>query len=162
MYNNESLKIIAEKFPNINWSFVEKNSIVPVGEICEKLGLNVEFADLRPGLAGYLDRDSKTIYVNQSYSSTRNLFTVAHEIGHYILHNGLNNRYDQYHNYTDEELIMEWEANDFAGKLLMSRTTFINFFKQLGGDLKKIAYEFGVSQRAAEVRAYNLGLIDNI
>lgn len=163
MYKNEGLNEIAKKYPDIDFMDIDKaTSVVPVGAICSKLSLDIRFVDLEDGHAGYLDHDKKTIIVNEKYSATRNLFTVAHEIGHYILHDGTNNRYDQYHKYTPEERKKEYEANDFAGKLLMPEYKFIEVFKKYNGISLDIANIFGVSIRACEVRAFNLGLIDNI
>lgn len=161
-YKNEAFKKIIEKFPNIDLSSIDDVFVVPVGEICEKLGLKAEFKELDEGSSGYLDKDTNTIFINESYPATRNLFTVAHEIGHFVLHDGSQNRFDQYHKYTPEQLKREWEANKFAGNLLMPEYKFESVFKELKGRIKEIASYFGVSQRAVEVRAFYLGLIDNI
>ena len=161
-YQNESLNKIVQKFPDIDLSQIDDIFVVPVGEICEKLGIKAEFKKLEDGHSGYFDFESKAIFINENYSGSRNLFTVAHEIGHYILHEGLKNRFDQYHKYTQEELKMEWEANDFAGELLMPKYKFESIFRELQGNIKKIAEWFGVSQRAIEVRGFYLGLVDNI
>ncbi len=161
-YQNEGLNKIAEKYPNIDFSKLDGKIVVPVGAICEKLEIDIKFIDLDDGHAGYFDNDQKTIFVNKKYPATRNLFTVAHEIGHYVLHNGTNNRYDQYHKYTQEERKREYQANDFAGKLLMPENKFVEVFKKYNGVACEIADIFGVSTRACEVRAFNLGLIDNI
>lgn len=162
-YQNESLNQIARKFPTLDLSGVDDVFVVPVGEICEKLGLKAEFTKLEEGHSGYLDRASQTIFINERYSGSRNLFTVAHEIGHYILHESdKDHRFDQYKKYTSEGLKREWEANQFAGELVMPKYKFEEIFRELQGNLKKIADWFGVSQRAVEVRGFCLGLIDNI
>jgi predicted transcriptional regulator len=162
-YKNEGLNQIAKVYPNIDFTEADKaGSVVPVGLICELFGLEVVFKKLSDGLAGYFDHDKKIIFVNDTYPATRNLFTIAHEIGHYILHNGTNNRYDEYHKYTPEERKREYEANEFAGKLLMPEQKFIKVFEEYKANVKKIADIFGVSIRACEVRAFNLGLIDSI
>jgi Zn-dependent peptidase ImmA (M78 family) len=161
-YKNEAFKKIIEKFPDVDLSPIDDVFVVPVGEICEKLGLKAEFKELKDGLSGYLDQKTKTIVINENYPATRNLFTVAHEIGHFVLHDGSQNRFDQYHKYTAEELKREWQANEFAGDLLMPKYKFESVFKELKPRIKGIADFFGVSQKAVEVRAFNLGLIDNI
>ena len=161
-YQNESLAKIAKKFTTIDLSGIEIVFVVPVGEICDRLGLEVEFKKLEDGHSGFFDQDSKTIFVNDYYPATRNLFTIAHEIGHYVLHEGTQNRFDQYHKYSSEELHREREANNFAGELLMPKYKFIEVFNEVKGNIKKIAERFGVSQSAVEVRGFCLGLIDNI
>ena len=128
LYQNDSLNKIAERFPLIDLSSIEGEFVVPVGEICDKLGLKAEFKQLEEGHSGYFNSENKTIVINDNYPATRNLFTVAHEIGHYVLHEGTQNRFDQSHQYTPEELIREKEANNFAGELLMPKYKFETLF----------------------------------
>lgn len=161
-YKNLSLNKIANQYQNEDFSDLEGVFVFPVGEVCDKLGINVEFVKLDKGKSGYYDSKQKTIFVNDDYPATRNLFTIAHEIGHFVLHNGSQNRFDEYHKYTPEELKREREANDFAGELLMPQYKFKEVFDEVRGDMKKLADRFGVSIRAAEVRGFWLGLIDNI
>ncbi len=161
-YQNEGLNIIAEKYPDIDFSDVDLKKSAFVGAICKKLGININMTILQNGHAGFYDHQTKTIMVNNEQPATRKIFTVAHELGHYILHKGTNNRYDKYHRYTPEEIKREFEANDFAAKLLMPVNTFVESFRRKNGILLDIAYEFGVSVRACEVRAFNLGLIADI
>jgi len=85
-YQNEGLNIIAEKYPDINFSDVDGKNVALVGAICEKLGIDIIFANLETGNHGYYEPRTKTIFVNDNEPATRNLFTVAHELGHYILH----------------------------------------------------------------------------
>lgn len=66
------------------------------------------------------------------------------------------------HNKIPEERKREYEANDFALKLLMPEYKFVKIFEKYKGNTKKIADIFGVSIRACEVRAFNLGLIDSL
>ena len=160
-YQNLSLEKIANKFQQ-DFSALEGVFVFPVGEVCDKIGLNVEFVKLDKGKSGYFDLVKKTIFVNDDYVATRNLFTIAHEIGHYVLHESSQNRFDEYHKYTPAELTREKEANNFAGELLMPEYKFKEVFDEVRGDIKKLADRFGVSTRATEVRAFWLGLIDNI
>jgi Zn-dependent peptidase ImmA (M78 family) len=53
-------------------------------------------------------------------------------------------------------------ANDFAVKLLMPEEKFIQSFRKNNGILLDIAYEFGVSVQACQVRQFNLGLVTNL
>jgi len=162
MYQNEGLNEINKKYPDIDFSKLDGKVVVPVGAICDKLNIDIKFIDLEDGHAGYFDHTQNTIFVNEKYPATRNLFTVAHETGHFILHAGSNNRFDEYHKYTPDERKREYEANAFAGKLLMPENKFVEVFKKYKGFFPKIADIFGVSVRACEVRAFNLGLIDNV
>ena len=163
-YKNEGLAIIANKFPNIDFSEADDVFAVPVWIICEKLCLDVDFQNIgvESGVSGSLDPGTKTIVVNDDYPRTRKLFTVAHEIGHYVLHDGVQNRFDSRRKYTAEELSLEKEANEFAAELLMPQEKFKEIFKNFRGDLQRVASFFGVSQNAAEIRCFVLGLIDNV
>ena len=66
---------------------------IPVEEIAEQyLGYEIEFTDRGifsdPRLLGGIDLEAKTIFVNASVQDHdgRYSFTVAHEIGHHVLH----------------------------------------------------------------------------
>jgi Zn-dependent peptidase ImmA (M78 family) len=55
-------------------------------KICNELNLNCFEADLDDGLSGLLLREEGTysIYVNKNHAFSRQRFTIAHEIGHYV------------------------------------------------------------------------------
>ncbi len=53
-YQNLSLEIIANKYQQ-DFSALEGVFVFPVGEVCDKLGLNVEFVKLDKGKSGYFD-----------------------------------------------------------------------------------------------------------
>lgn len=162
-YYNEALNIIDDRYPNICFKKIDDNFVVKVGDICELLDLDVKFVDLKDGCAGELDRNNRIIYINNNYPATRNLFSVAHEIGHYILHEGQQYRFDDYKKYlTKEQRRIEYEANDFAGKLLMPEYKFVDLYCKSGGNKTKLADFFGVSLEAIKTRAFFLGLIDNL
>lgn len=90
----------------------------------------------------------------------RDRFTLAHELGHYVLHYlwdpAQNGRMMALRRGSDR---IEWEANWFAAAFLMPSDQFAQRYQELGGDLSRLASEFGVSPSAAEVRARGLGLI---
>lgn len=104
------------------------------------------------------------IVVPSHTSLERDRFTVAHEIGHYVLHYlwpkqknpAFPDRVVAYRKGSDR---IEWEANWFAAALLMPSSEFETFFNESGGDISAVARRFGVSTKAAEVRAKDLGLL---
>lgn len=161
-YKNEGLQKIAHKFPEKDFTKIDDKFVVKVGLLCEILGLDIKFIQLEKGHSGYFDFEQKTIFVNKDYPASRNLFTVAHEIGHYILHNEGGDRYDDLEIYDPKKRTKETEANNFAGELLMPEYKFLEMFKKYDGDLYRISEVFGVSYHASSVRAFCLGLIDNI
>lgn len=102
------------------------------------------------------------INIPEMTSRLRDRFTIAHELGHYILHYQIVrddcrpdlpivfHRGD--HDYA------ETQANIFASALLMPETKYRRVFNQYQGDLTKVADAFEVSYAAAEVRAKTLNL----
>jgi Zn-dependent peptidase ImmA (M78 family) len=103
---------------------------VPVEDIASRLGVTVERASVSGDLSGLLLRDhvsgKSVIGVNSTQSILRQNFTIAHELGHFFLHD-----YEEVHvdrvfsvklrsakssEGTDSE---EKEANLFAAELLM-------------------------------------------
>src|SRR5437870_13508129 len=68
-----------------------KDPPVPVADLTKKLGLEIEsqkFADKE--FSGILIREGRraVVGVNASHAPTRQRFSIAHEIGHYLLHEG--------------------------------------------------------------------------
>jgi len=132
---------------------------VPVEKIVEYLGFechsfqpNAETNDI----AGAVNHRSKKIFINTLDPPKRQLFTVAHEIGHIILQGGEKDYVDyRRNNLTDTK---EREANYFAGCLLMPDDIFSYQWKILNGDINKLSELFGVSTPAIAVRANILGL----
>src|SRR6266487_4675697 len=58
-------------------------------QIARDLGLDVQEAELEPNVAGAIFKETgqdPTIFINASDSPNRQRFTVAHELGHYVMH----------------------------------------------------------------------------
>jgi len=103
------------------------------------------------------------IKIPQHTTVERDRFTIAHELGHYILHflfkdiddsNELPfvvNRYGSGR--------VEWEANWFAASFLMPRSEFKKVFAHSNRNVFAVAKQFGVSTSAATIRARALGLL---
>jgi Zn-dependent peptidase ImmA (M78 family) len=107
---------------------------VPVKDIAIEMGIDVytsEFTESDKYL-GYIKKADKqfSIHINKENSQFERDFTIAHEIGHFVLHQEFFNEnefiadYTLNHsksleNHTEEELKMEQEANSFAAELLI-------------------------------------------
>lgn len=131
---------------------------VPVEKIVEHLGFKCYFFapdDRTIHISGAVDHTEKKIYINKEDSLQRQLFTVAHEIGHIVLH-GATKDYVDYRDYSSNP--KETEANSFAGNLLMPRSMFQYIWKTTQGNIKELARFFGVSASAVGVRSTILGL----
>ena len=112
----------------------------------------------------YVESPNKfTIIVPTHTGHLRDRFTIAHELGHFMLHY----MWRRHHGPKIDGPMMalrkgsdriEWEANWFAAAFLMPATPFAQEFHQSGGQLPSVATTFQVSLSAAEVRARQLGL----
>jgi Zn-dependent peptidase ImmA (M78 family) len=92
------------------------------------LGAEVRLFDLEADVSGvlYREADRRVIVVNKRQSAVRQRFTIAHEIGHLVLHRGHAVHVDEGFriNLRDPraataEEVEEIEANAFAANLLM-------------------------------------------
>lgn len=103
-----------------------------------------------------------TIYVKSTDSLSRQRFTVAHEIGHYIMHmdeigkDGLLEKIDMFRDPNDNSL-KELEANEFAASLLMPEGKVRQYWG-IYGSTEVLADMFCVSLSAMSYRLYKLGL----
>jgi Zn-dependent peptidase ImmA (M78 family) len=105
------------------------------------------------GAIEWKEDGNASIFINKDYPPTRKTFTLAHEIGHYILHKSRDKfRLDvfDYSKHTQESL-EETEANYFAGSLLVPSVKLTNLLG-MTGDLDAIAKYFGVSRPVIETR----------
>jgi predicted transcriptional regulator len=111
-------------------------------------------------------RRSFKIFISSYTSSQRDRFTIAHELGHYILHYPVLIKTDplarmkatRWVDESNSELVRaEWEANWFAAGFLMPTAEFSE--KLESGNLSSTASYFGVSESAAKVRAQSLELL---
>lgn len=139
--------------------------------IANYLGAQVRKADFtHDGMSGALFQQAgtKIIYYNAQHPPVRQRFTVAHEIGHLILHGSENDFVDSDENvswsFRSESLNQEdrdrarreIQANMFAAALLIPRQELMNVLA-VTDDLSDIANVFGVSRQAVAAR---IGQID--
>ena len=100
------------------------------------------------------------IYLNSNQIASVKNFTLAHEIGHLVLHKNSDSFRIDLQDYSDEAdpYNQETEANYFAGSLLMPKDKLIIKIKN-AKNLNDVAIAFGVSRPAVEARLKWLGLI---
>ncbi len=115
-------------------------------------------------ISGFYKKEDKSIYISKEDSLRRQVFTIAHELGHYILHSEIKNEEILYRkNMIEFGISMEndeSEANWFAVSLLMPKNLSIKVWNKLK-DVSAIADLFGVSYMTAYWRLFNLGLLDS-
>ncbi|MDA0837817.1 MAG: ImmA/IrrE family metallo-endopeptidase [Planctomycetota bacterium] len=91
------------------------------------------------------------VVLPRTTSPLRDNFTIAHEIGHYVLHSDCGDK--SIIAYRRGSTRIEWEANWFAAGLLMPEEAFRAAMREKGRDnLRALAHRFNVSVVAAEVR----------
>jgi len=150
---------------------------VPVVGIANDYGLKVfetyDFADHESGSIRKENGDF-IIYLNATHSPLRKRFTLAHELGHYFMHqkeleegqelvDGIKSpvtiRRGLQRNHismlSSEEKSIEVQANQFAAELLMPREHFLHTWEQ-SSSIEEIAEIFKVSVSAASIRAKEL------
>lgn len=137
-------------------------------ELVSRLGGTITYHDFWGGnspSSGSIEIKGDDIEIRLALDTgpLRDRFTIAHELGHYVLHY-------LYPNQVGGEKItwltadrygsgqVETEANWFAAAFLMPEDEFRAAFERGDGDLASVALLFGVSQQAAAVRAKVLRL----
>ena len=148
-----------------------KQGAVPVEKIVRSMGIEVKLDNVDDDLSGFLFREDgrAVIGANKSHHPNRRRFTIAHELGHFLLHEGEVVHLDEVPasftvDFRDNlssrgEDDNEKEANLFAAELLMPE----KFLRQelqgkrvdLFGDgdlLEKLAEKYKVSVQALTFR----------
>ena len=133
-----------------------------------KLIMSTELKDKENGYIEY-NKDTKefSIVINDNHNIKRQNFTMAHELAHYVLHKdividrGQLDR-DSSKQYTDEERLLEREANIWGGNVLMPLQAIkdIIFLNNLDKNnpehIKQIADRLEVSEEALRLQMRNL------
>ncbi len=149
-------KAAAEK--TLRDNFIESPPVI-IHELVENYGLTVfkaAFDDKE--IAGYIDFDKKWIVVNNEDALARQNFSIAHELGHWLMH------YNEVK--TDENNIrivyrrpmggetepLEIEANAFAAYLLVPEEMLKHYQEKSDLELAQI---FNVSQSLIGFRRLN-------
>lgn len=143
----------------------EKPIVPPINlnALVEKAGLQIKQGNfLNTEISGAYDKANKVIYVNAIEPYVRKAFTVAHELGHFYLHQDkpIETFYRRdLQSIIDEHRCVEKEANWFAASLLMPKPAISALWFFIG-DLHELANRCDVSATALHYRLKNLGLLD--
>lgn len=146
---------------------------VPVEEIAISLDAEIAYEPYDGEVSGMLYRSDRHILigVNSWHPTTRQRFTIAHEIGHLEMHKGTM--------FIDRFVRVNWrngasnqeeaEANSFAAELTMPRKFVQREVERTlskGRDVspqelvRALAKSFAVSAEAMQYRLANLGVLD--
>jgi Zn-dependent peptidase ImmA (M78 family) len=138
---------------------------VPIEDVARHLRISISRAP-SSDFSGLLIRkeDRALIGVNSSEAPVRQRFTIAHEIGHYILHP----RKDAFVDFRKDRAATELkpprerQADMFAAALLMPRSQLLKDVRKLAKDgvtetiTDTLAVRYGVSEEAMGIRLVNL------
>jgi Zn-dependent peptidase ImmA (M78 family) len=156
-----------------------KKPPVPVEDIAKNKGVKLSYDtfDGNDDISGLLfkDKDNIIIGINSAHHINRQRFSIAHELGHLLLHDNnelfvdkairLNFRDSKSSTAVD---LKEIDANAFAAELLMPKSFIENeIFKLMKKSpsltrdklIEKLAKIFQVSSQAMEFRLINLGFL---
>lgn len=154
---------------------------VDIGKMARQLGFALFSTNALPAevvgvmylnLTGKFSKDlgsTKLIALNKAFDELHQRFAIAHELGHYFLHESNCTEEDWEHAYAmtqDYEEGIEKEACRFAAMLLMEKKSFIESYEVLKKDIdneevdiiEKLSLQFGAPQSAVKRRMSELGL----
>lgn len=141
---------------------LDKPPVNPM-DIAKALGVKVSFVEFEKDLnniSGFYDFEEDTIFVNKDEYPLRKTFTIAHELGHRILH-------VEWAKSSDYKVLMrgdvrtddpkEAEANTFAANLLVPRFMLNKYWEEFSATQlselfvvsvpvirNRISFEYGV------------------
>ena len=134
------------------------NPPVPIEKIPEKFELEVVEFPFHSEVSGLLKKEQGVIGVNKGQHPVRRRFTIAHELGHFLLGHEMG-KDEMVDNTFDRPHSQEQEANIFASYILMPGDWVKESKKKHGLDLEKLSKEYEVSKQAMTIRLLELNLI---
>lgn len=145
---------------------------IDIKKICKKFNIEIRKINFsNDNVSGVLKLEGKNgntiIAINNNHSEERQLFSIAHELGHFLLHNQMKLHIDTEKVFFRDEVsalakdIKEIQANQFAAELLMPKDFLLNDLttkyplthNEADADtIKKLAKRYNVSQSAMMIR----------
>lgn len=104
------------------------------------------------------EEDLLAIGVNDKHPRVRQRFTIAHELGHYILGHDTSKILDDKF---DKDSDKEKEANKFASELLMPIEILKRDLSSKKWNIPSLAKRYEVSEQAMTIRLMEANLINN-
>jgi len=144
---------------------------VPVEEILRRQGATLVYHDFENEISGLIVRKAgvTVVAVAKEQARTRQRFTIAHEIGHLVMHEPTEIHVDKNFSVllrstrsSEAVDVLEMEANAFAAALLMPERLLRPEIKHLSLDIEndpritELAREYEVSAQAMTYRLTNL------
>lgn len=166
----KAAKLLAECNIDIDKTDVQnkKKVAIPLEAIAACCKISIEPHAFSEDISGVFYKKDGKLYlgVNKNHPKTRQRFTIAHEIGHHILHADDILHYDDVDDIarvyfrTDKiQSSQETEANFFAAELLMPAELIEGCVDNGIEYVHKLAEYFEVSEEAMRYRLINLGYL---
>lgn len=156
----EDVAIMAREFFK-----VERGPVKNLINYLEKNGIAVVLIDSDSekfdGATIYTDKGSPIIVINKNMPNDRKRFTIAHELGHQIMHLPFrfeNELYDRIEK--DDDDVFEKEADRFASEFLMPTSDIVSDLHNLTyRKLGMLKLYWNVSKRALVYKAKTIGCV---
>lgn len=159
-------KLAREKAHNIFSMFKITEPPVNVISISEGLGFRVIPHDFPETMSAiiFIEDKIKAIGVNKNHPMTRQNFSIAHELGHYLSgHEDFSYEkkafIEKNKPYLDPSHRDEEEANEFAAELLMPSFLLKKDVLENKLDIQSLAKKYEVSEQAMTIQLINLKLL---
>jgi len=136
-----------------------------VKDVAEAQGFDLIYYPFPEEVSAVVIKDEKlfAIGVNQNHHPNRQRFSIAHELGHYLLDHKQDlfvkiSNLDFVEKKDDSNKLIENEANQFASELLIPIDMIKNDFAK-DDNVQMLAKQYKVSEQAMFIRLMNLKLI---
>ncbi|WP_438278791.1 ImmA/IrrE family metallo-endopeptidase [Nitrobacter sp.] len=147
-------------------SSYQRTAPIDVEAIAGALGISISFDDRLPDdISGKIERagrfsDRFKITINGSHPRTRQRFTIAHELAHYVLHRSLigDGIVDDAMYRSSRGDVIERQANSYAATILMPAPLVREKFRAKVKSFAQMAQTFDVSPDVARIRMRELRL----
>ena len=137
------------------------NLVLDVDKLIKLIpGVKLEYVPMDPSLSGSLSKRGNEwlIQINNTHSKTRQRFSIAHELGHYVYHKDDEKEFVDtafFRGMTSDNL--EYTSNKFASDLLMPEDVVRRLIdKENVRSVAELASIFGVSSAAMLYRVKEL------
>jgi Zn-dependent peptidase ImmA (M78 family) len=149
---------------------------IDVIRLCQDLGIEVVPEELDDEISGILVlQQHPVIAVNRKHSRARQRFTIAHEIGHFVLHKSrkdavfVDRAAMHFRNQVSSKGVdpSEVAANHFAAALLMPQQMLEEDLRSIDESIAdvhviQLAKKYGVSEQAMNIRLARLDFVSFI
>ena len=138
---------------------------IDLNRIAGHFGLKIKQGKFQdPEIEGALDRSIGTVFLSEEDTFEEKNFTLAHEIGHYKLHEELERDIFTMHQLNDllerqGKDQREDQADQFAASLMMPKELVMLLWDATSKDIESVAKIFGVPTVVANFRLKALKLI---